>query len=68
MTDFNAPEYFINRELGLLAFNERVLAQAEDPRTPALERLKFLCILSSNMDEFFEIWLPVSRKKSNWVG
>jgi polyphosphate kinase len=45
----------LNRELGLLSFNERVLAQAEDPATPLLERLKFVCIVSSNLDEFFEI-------------
>lgn len=49
------PEHFINRELGILAFNRRVLAQAEDDRVPLLERLKFLCIFSSNMDEFFEV-------------
>jgi polyphosphate kinase len=49
------PEYFVNRELGILAFNRRVLAQAEDDRVPLLERLKFLCIFSSNMDEFFEV-------------
>ncbi len=48
-------EHFVNRELGLLAFNKRVLAQAEDERVPLLERLKFLCIFSSNMDEFFEV-------------
>lgn len=48
-------EYFVNRELGILAFNRRVLAQAEDERVPLLERLKFLCIFSSNMDEFFEV-------------
>jgi polyphosphate kinase len=48
-------EHFVNRELGLLAFNKRVLAQAEDERVPMLERLKFLCIFSSNMDEFFEV-------------
>lgn len=46
---------YLNRELGLLAFNRRVLAQAEDERVPLLERLRFLCIVSSNMDEFFEI-------------
>jgi polyphosphate kinase len=50
-----SPEYFVNRELGILAFNRRVLAQAEDARVPLLERLKFLCIFSSNMDEFFEV-------------
>ena len=48
-------EYFVNRELGLLAFNRRVLAQAADIGVPLLERLKFLCIVSSNMDEFFEV-------------
>jgi polyphosphate kinase len=46
---------FLARELAVLAFNQRVLAQAEDRRVPALERLRFLCILSSNLDEFFEI-------------
>ena len=50
-----APELFLNRELGQLAFNRRVLAQAEDTATPLLERLRFLCIVSSNLDEFFEI-------------
>ncbi|MEA3117973.1 MAG: polyphosphate kinase, partial [Paraburkholderia sp.] len=45
----------LNRELGILGFNERVLAQASDPSVPPLERLRFLCITSSNLDEFFEI-------------
>ncbi|KAF3998422.1 polyphosphate kinase 1 [Glaciimonas immobilis] len=45
----------LNRELGVLAFNERVLAQAEDPSIPLLERLRFVCITSSNLDEFSEI-------------
>ena len=52
-----SPEHFLNRELQLLAFNRRVLAQAEDRATPLLERLRFLCIVSSNLDEFFEIRL-----------
>ena len=48
-------ENYLNRELAMLAFNRRVLAQAQDERVPLLERLRFLCIVSSNMDEFFEI-------------
>ncbi len=48
-------DQYLNRELGLLAFNRRVLAQAQDERVPLLERLRFLCIVSSNLDEFFEI-------------
>ncbi len=51
----SAPEHFINRDLSLVAFNERVLAQAESTSTPLLERLRFICIVSSNLDEFFEI-------------
>src|SRR3954470_19574799 len=46
---------FLNRELGQLAFTRRVLAQAGNGAYPLLERLKFLCIVSSNLDEFFEI-------------
>lgn len=53
--DLKAPELYINRELSLLEFNHRVLAQAEDPSVPLLERLRYLCISSTNMDEFFEI-------------
>ena len=49
------PGNFLNRELGILAFNRRVLSQARNPRVPLLERLRYLCIVSSNLDEFFEI-------------
>ncbi len=55
LTPLYPAENYLNRELGLLAFNRRVLAQAQDERMPLLERLRFLCIVSSNMDEFFEI-------------
>jgi len=48
-------DHFLNRELQALEFNRRVLAQAEDKSVPLLDRLKFLCIVSSNLDEFFEI-------------
>jgi polyphosphate kinase len=50
-----AVEDFLNRELSLLAFNERVLSMAEDPSTPPLEKLKYICIVASNLDELFEI-------------
>lgn len=53
--DLAAPEYYISRELSWLSFNERVLHEALDPRTPMLERLKFLAIFSSNLDEFFMV-------------
>jgi polyphosphate kinase len=45
----------LNRELGILGFNERVLSQAADTSVPLLERLRFICITSSNLDEFFEV-------------
>lgn len=54
-TTLDNPDYYINRELSNLEFNQRVLAQALDEKHPLLERLKYLLISASNMDEFFEI-------------
>ena len=55
IVDLNDKAHYIHRELSQLQFNNRVLEQALDERTPLMERLKFLLIFSSNMDEFFEI-------------
>ncbi|MHB8354147.1 MAG: polyphosphate kinase 1 [Burkholderiales bacterium] len=55
MSPHPSSKLFLNRELGLLAFNRRVLQMAEAESTPLLERLRYLCIVSSNLDEFFEI-------------
>jgi len=61
--DLNDTQYFENRELSYIKFNLRVLSQARDPDHPLLERLMFLLIFSSNLDEFFEIRMSGLRKQ-----
>jgi polyphosphate kinase len=63
-----APEQdlFFNRELSLLAFHKRVLLHAEDETVPLLERLRFLCISSTNLDEFFEVRVAGLMQKCEW--
>lgn len=53
--DLQVPQLYINRELSFLEFDQRVLEQAKDSRVPLLERVRFLCISCTNLDEFFEI-------------
>jgi polyphosphate kinase len=59
----NDPALYTNRELSWLEFNQRVLEEAQDPANPLLERVKFLCIVSSNLDEFFEIRVAGLRQQ-----
>lgn len=63
MANLILPEYYINRELSQLAFNVRVLQQAKDESVPLFERLKFLCISSTNLDEFFEIRVSSMKQR-----
>lgn len=54
---FTGKDLILNREISWLEFNERVLQEAENPEVPLLERIKFLAICSSNLDEFFAfVW------------
>ena len=65
-TNLKSPELYINRELSLLEFNRRVIVQATDESQPLLERLRFLCIASSNLDEFFEIRVAGIKQQVNY--
>ena len=66
--DLHAPDLYLNRELSQLEFNFRVLAQAKDPRVPLLERLRYLCISCTNLDEFFEIRAATVRTALQFGG
>jgi len=66
--DLSDPSLYINRELSQLEFNFRVLAQAMDERVPLLERLRFLCISCTNLDEFFEIRVAAIRHQQDFGG
>lgn len=61
--DLKDPQYYFSRELSWLEFNNRVLHEAIDPRTPLLERLKFMAIFSSNLDEYFMVRVAALKQQ-----
>jgi len=62
-TDLDSKEYYLNRDLSMLEFNRRVFEMACDTNLPLLERLRFLCIYTSNMDEYFEVRVAIQKHR-----